>query len=637
MSGSTADYQEILIDGYHFRLAPNTKLQASAVDRFPGKVTVGDYSLDSNDLLSAQVISDLTGGHGVQELKEGVDDTRYRFGTIYTRFPGQFIKPFAISKATLGSGSVFPLGDLLYAGTIYRMAASGTTLYQDTTSRGAMAGVPSEKAVAFSGSNAVPIVYVPNGNNGYTAFDPATNTRRNVASPDMQAFVVWDDKLIGIDNGGQLYYATAGTAAADTTFTSYGPGGKLDAAFEPKRLHVFKNQAGESAVHVVTADNVWVFDSATPRLYRIPDFESVHPNFGLASCVWRGTMYVAGGMDILEFNGNVIRNIGLSRDEGLPWHYTGFVRDLVPAQNALYALVKGRTLLGTTHWSVHEYNGIGWCCIKTGEGTPVRAMVSNAGGAYNLHWGLNAGGALYGQTLPVNMANPREEITSGALQMGFGDFTAPYTDDDGNQAYNATYYLDTGWFDANMKGYTKIANALEVDVEGMDFDQTSETARVFYRVDGGTAWTQLGADITTSGHHVLNFGTLTNGISPGLPFEKIEFRLEYEDDIHEPYVQSQTVIVNSMVFSFLKVMNPSWSWTCQVDLGSTHNEQSPENMLAKLIALKNSGVFYPMVHRDATYRIRIAQVSGAEDTGQDTRGIYMLSLLEVPSKLGAPV
>lgn len=638
MSNDTPDYGEVIIGtsptAMRFKLA--APMLPVAVDRLAPKVTVGDYSIDSNDLLSAWVISDSTGGHGVADLREGVDDSRYRFGDIYTRRPRQYCKPFQTANTSLASGSVFHLGDLYTGGNWSMIASGGTDLYKDnvdTTNN--LAGVPASKGVMYSGSGASTYFYVPMGNNGYAVYDGgATFANINGAgdTDNFQAFCIWDDKIIGITNGGQLYYATA--AANPTVWTSYGTGGKLDASHEPKALHVYYNRAGESAVHVVTGSGVWVFDASTPRLYLIPDFASVHPYFGVASCVWNANLYVAAGLDILEYNGSVVRNIGLSRDDGLPWNYqggptsfypaaddTGYTRDLIPGQGTLYALVRGLKTGGVYYHSMHEWTGIGWHAIFIGSSSngPVRGLVSRAANQYRLYWGLAGSGAYYYMTLPVSFTNPREAIDNSAFNFGWS----------GKGNASDPYYLETGKFDGNMKGYRKIANAVELDIRTLP---TDHTVVMKYRIDGGTSWTTLGT-ATTTGHIVLQFGTITaDGIYPGITFENIEFRMEFQDPNRNQY----TPLVESLVFSFLKVMNPSWSWTVSLDLTAPHADQSPENMLAKLVDLKNSGEFFALKHRNDTYRIRIAQLGGSEEDGQDTRGRYTLNVLEIPTKLGAP-
>lgn len=631
MSGTNDDYSEIVLDGMHF-LIEGKVIQESAIDRLAPKQTTGDYTLDSNDLLSAWVTGDLSGGHGVIDLREGVDDNRYRFGNLYTRYPNQISKPFAINTATLGTGAIRPLGDMTYSGTVYRIFAEGVNLYADSSSLGALSSSPSsgEKLVMFTGTAANAMVYIPR-TSGYSVYNPASTTLRNVASPDMKSFVAWDNKLIAISRTGQLYYAITATAAADTTFTSYGTQGKLDPAFTPISLVVYYNRSGEPAVHVITDQNVWIFDPSTPRLYPIPDFGSVHPRFGKANAVWRGELYVAAGMDILSYNGNVVRNVGLSRDHGLPYLYQGYVVDMVSGQNSLYAYVQGQTTGGVTYFSVHEYSGLGWHCIylSNSANTPTQMAMSNATtGGYRLYWGLSSGGTYYYQQLPESFTNPRAAIEDGAIIMG--DYTN-FTDYGLGNVYETLYYLETGRFDGNMKGYLKIANAVTVDIRSLAFGY--ETYTLKYRINNATSWTTLGT-ATTSGRKVFPFGTLTDGIYPGVPIETLELRHELQDEIPTPYAQSTSFVMNFSVTSYLIRKNPSLAWTCTVNLNAPHNDQSPENMRAKLTALRTSGTFFPAIIQGTTYRCRLSGVAGARQTGQDTRGMYSLSIIEIPNEPG---
>jgi hypothetical protein len=620
VSNDTTDYGEIIIDGYHFKLFQNSDVQASAVDRFPGKITVGDYTLDSNDLLSTINISDLSGGNGIIDHIEGTTDNRYRIGSIYTRYPRQWTKPFRIAKLAIGlSGEQYAIGDMYdYANSRYDLYTVNRGTTQDLVRNGTdttynLTLDPTDKGIAYRGAGADTFLYIPMGAAGYATYEPDGPTFTNNGGEDMVSFCAWDDKLIGIDVNGQLYYATS--AAATTTFTSYGVGGKLDRSIIPKSLIVYRNQANENQVHVITDSGVFVFDPATPRLYEIPDLFSVHPYYGIASAKWRGNLFVAAGMDLLEYNGSVIRNIGLSRDDGLPYEDQGRIVSLAAGQNSLYAFVQS-SIGGSLYSAVYEWSGFGWHTVAKTEGGSAQVLhVSRHTGYYRLYWGSD--NDLYYQTLPVSFTNPQEAIAATGFEFGRATETN-------------TFYLETGRYDGGMPGYQKIANSIEIDLTRK---VATDTITLKYRTDFSTSWTTLGT-VTATGHTRLPFGTVTSdGIYPGIPFEVIEFRLEFT----ELSTTTDTDVVKSMVFSFLKVMNPSWSWTVQLDLTSAHSGRSPEQMFDKLVALKDSGVFYSMKHWDDTYRIRIAGMSGAQETGKDKRGVYTMSLLEIPSKLGAPV
>lgn len=632
MASSTDDHSEIVLDGMHF-LVDGKVIQESAIDRLAPKQTTGDYTLDSNDLLSAWVLGDLTGGHGITDLREGVEDNRYSFGTMYTRHPNQISKPYSIYQYDIGGVLVVvrPLGDYMNGGVIERMTAADDRLFSSTTNIGAMGGVSQarEKGVSFSGTASTSVFYVPTVT-GYTVYKTSGPTIRNSAAIIFRSFCLWDNKLIGISTAGQLYYALTATTAGDTTFTSYGATGKLDPAYVALSLEVYYNRSGEPAIHVITDQNVWIFDPATPRLYPIPDFGSVHPQFGYASAVWRGELFVAAGMDILAYNGNVVRNLGLSRDQGIPYLYQGHVVDLVAGQNSLYALVYGQAGAGSTWYqSVHEWSGLGWHAIYASIKEKPTQMAISQDGPYRLLWGTALDGKFYGQDLPGSFTNPRMAIEDAGLTMG--DFTNP---NGGSTLYVTLYYLETGYFDGNMAGYTKIANAVEVDIRLMS--ATTETYTLKYRINSETAWTTLGTT-TLKGQTVFQFGTLANGIYPGISFERIQFRHELQDALPLPYTQVTSFVLTSAVFSYLVRKNPSLAWTCTVNLSAPHNEQSPANMRAKLTTLRTSGTFFPVIIQGTTYRARLSGVAGARHTGLDTRSMVSLSIVEIPSKLGVPV
>ncbi len=651
---STPDYGEIDLDGMRFKLAAD--ISVSAVDRFPPKITIGDYSQDSNDLLSSWVISDLSGGHGVADLDEGTDTNRYHWGTINTRYPKQWAKPFRRYGELVSTSYVYPLGDMTISGATTRYAVAGThRLYSDIptgtplttthwTDRGAITGIPTDKAVAYTGTAANPMLYVPQGNNGYSVYDTSGPTLRNVTAQElMVSFCLWDNKLIGIDTDGQLYEAITATAAGDTVFTDYGDDGKLDPAFRPKHLITYYNRAGDPAIYVITDQNVWVFDPSTPRLYLVPDLSSPNPRFGDACCTWRGLLYISSGMDLYEFNGTVRRNVGLSRDDGptrengsggqhsLPYQYLNTIVDLIPSQNSLYAYVKGKLISGSLYYSsMQEWSSYGWCTNWTSalstNGPSWGAMSRAGGGDAFLWWGdlgqasTNANTGF--QPFPTNDTNPREAMGSGAYLFGTGG-TGIAQDD---------YALETGEFDGGMPGYTKVASALSITL-----DDNSESVPIgvpfYYRVNGGAYQGPNSIDTGGTKTGTFQFGQAdSNGLYPGMTFKRIELKFAAWNESF-----STTVLVKNAIFTFRKVQNPSLAWTALIDLKAPHDGNNPDTMRAKLTTLRTQGVFFTMKHQNNVYRVTISGVSGQEHLGKDHRGQVTVSILEIPQATGVPV
>lgn len=620
---STVPYGTVKIDGQIYPLVKDSRPNEVATDRFPGKITIGDYTVDSNDLLSSWNITDLSGGHGVVDLREGVTDNRYQIGTIYTRHPSKWSKPFRITRSVLngGAGDVTPLGDMYHTGAFHFFFDLNGSLWENTTNLGSLGGaLPTNRSVVFQGLAALPYLYVPQGT-GYATYEPVGATRTSNATEDHIAFLLWNQQLIGIDDDGQLYHAE--TAAPTTVFTAYGAGSKLDASMRPKNLLNYWNRSNERSIYVVSDSGLWAFDPATPALYEIPDINGVHPKFGEASCVWNGNLYIAAGMDIIEFNGSVGRNIGLSRDDGLPdLGLNPYVADLVAAQNSMYAMVRSTAVSGSYVTSIHEYSSFGWLMVESREvaNTGVGIAMSRAGGTYRLIWG-GGDGNFSAQSLPMDYTNPSVVAASS-----FG-----YATGTGVSAFASTYYMYSGYFDANMPNYVKLASSLRLDIEhpAATDEDVDDVVIVDYRVDNDTAWTRI-ATRTFTGATTGEFGTIdAQGVYPGIPFSRIQLRVGIGELTDNTATSPR---IKSVSLAFLKMQNPSWSWTIQLDLEKTHGDRSPDEMYTDLVALKDDDRFYAIQMLDGpegTFRARIAAMSAVPQTGTDRRRQVQLNVIEV--------
>jgi len=249
---TAASYSEVAIGETFFRLVPKSRVNRVALDKLAAKITIGNYGLDTNETLSAVVYSDLTGGNGVHEAKEGITDNRYDSGTIYTRQNECWTKPYRITHNDWGSGNNYQIADMNVSGTWKRYWSQNNTLYADTTNTThALGAQPVNKGCVFAGTAASKYLYIPMGTNGYRTLEPVGDTYTSVTAAElMVSFVKWFSKLIAIDTDGQIYEAVQ--ANTTTTFTDYGDDGKVDPDFTPKRLHLFYNRAGETVPYVVT-------------------------------------------------------------------------------------------------------------------------------------------------------------------------------------------------------------------------------------------------------------------------------------------------------------------------------------------------------------------------------------------------
>lgn len=646
------NWGEVILDGMRFPLMQ--AMEFVDLTRFQGRVITGAPDLTSNPLLSTWVISNLMGGHGIDKLKEGTDQNRYRFATLYARIPDQLALPrYVRSVAGPNTTRACPLGDLYesgtykmyadYGGKLVRWSESGLTA---SASLGNLAGASVNKGVEFRGTGTRKL-FIPAGANGYSTWDGSSLATH--ATPLAQSFTLWDNKLICLDTDGQLHWTTDGTTwTGGTSGDSYGVGGKLDASYIPINLVVYYDRSDNPCVHVVTNRGVWSFDPAGPRLYLTDAQWPHHPYQGLGSDKWRGTMYVSNGMGITQFNGNLVNpGMGLDRDDGLPAtlsytptdplgstpvNYRGYIADLQQEYNGLYALVAGGNNSGNRHTSIHVFTGFGWHCEYASTSATATSkitwmQVSQAEGVSRLWWGENGG--LKSIKLPVDFANPRSIYSAG--------------DKTGEFDCDGTFIFESGRFDAEMANYIKVANTLEIKVGEED---VPDSLRVFYRRNGGTTYTEFTyiPDLTGNpsatlgikapGIYSLEFGTALAGGTgfSGVSFLDIEIRAQMKGSAREvgsTGISPTSPIIEYMALTYRQLIPSGYSWTGVIDLQKPHTKSSPETMRDKLDALVNYAGFFEMTYQGKTYRVCLAQQTGMDESGHDTRGTRRINILEV--------
>jgi hypothetical protein len=627
---------EALVDSYDEIILNNVPMKTVGrvpdvnLSVFGGKVVTGDYTKDSNPLLSAWVTSDLSGGLGVVEMNEGVDVNRYNKGSWYTRYPGKISRRFKVkglSEASAGwntnLGSAAPrfLSDILVAGTWQGIISIGVDLYRlsTTVTIGALTAAPVGNAVTYRGAAAVDYVVVPMGASGVARISTAyavTNTAAGATCPAAQAIVIWDNKLLAIDTAGQLWYSLDPTAA----WTSYGATAKLPSGSVPRALVRYFDRQGQPACFVVSDTEVWQFNPDTPEFFSVDVNFPPHPYHGLAACRWGGDLYFSVGLGVHRYTGGSLSAMGLDRDDGVP--LVGFTHivggGLVPGYNSMYALTNDSGGAGS-YSALYEWTGTGWNQLWSealyGLAVDHSIGISRHEGNYRLYWGVDGASDsdLFYLDLPISFANPSDLGSSVAW---------------GNPTYGGAGviqldYLVTSTFDAGMKGYLKLANALDVTIK--DISATG-TLTVSYFIDGTSG--TLGT-ITTEGTTSLPFGTLANGIYPGMLFESISLQFSLADTSDDPFV------MESAVLSYVALKPSSYSWTVQLNLEESHGGSSPRIILAALDSILTAGVMVPFVLRGTTYRVFLSQVQGAVSTGADESANRTISLLQIPQTLGA--
>lgn len=627
-------YDEIILDGMPLKLRGT--LPDSNLATFQRKMVIGDYTQESNPLLSSWVISDLSGGNGIFDMNESSDSTRYNIGNMYTRWPAQITSGYQV---TILNGSNLPLRfrymtDVFYLDQWYMLVSTtdpenGHTWFELNSTR-LEPGIslddeiwvePAGHSISYRGTADVTSVITPLGEHGYLHINTET-LAVTVISPDpldapaLLDATIWDDKMVGVDIDGQLWWTTDPTNG----WTNYGPTARVPTAETPRRVAAYFDRSGNPCVFVLTELRLWQFAADGPQIFNVDVSFPPGPHQGLAGTKWSGELYFSVGMGVHRYTGGALSAMGLDRDSGLPVAYNGWIVDLVPGYNSMFALVQRPDLSGYTFpdgpptpiTHLQEWTGAGWhenWEVTGADAVPYSMGITRATDGQALVWGAASNSfetcGLWFMPLPITFANPRQRLT----------LTNGFTQTKG--------FLETAVFDAGMPGYLKVASSFDVKMTVLKRSGGGQFL-IRYKIDDATDWSLLG-EITTNGNSSIPFGEFADGIYPGLVFERIQFRLEA--------TTSCQFLMESAVLSFLKTVPPSNSWTPTIDLSAEYAGNSPAVMSAHIDQIMQDRLFVPLVLRGNTYRVLVSSSSGSTQTGADESALRQVSLLEVPLSL----
>ena len=78
---------QVILDGRAYRIAG--KVQRELATRFAPKTVIGDYTDESNPLVSTATWRSWNGGFGLETIRSAGDFNRARWSSLYTRLPGR--------------------------------------------------------------------------------------------------------------------------------------------------------------------------------------------------------------------------------------------------------------------------------------------------------------------------------------------------------------------------------------------------------------------------------------------------------------------------------------------------------------------------------------------------------------------
>jgi len=643
MAASVVEPNEIVLNGVYYPLT--RPVQSVLASIYPSKVVIGDTSKDSQLYSSIIHWSDWRGGLGKERMAGAADVNRAWYSSLQLRYNNHLVLPgLANVTAACSHGLAGPnvtaineLGSDIYAVWTQGGGASKVHKYAEASDSwgSAVATINDQVTDSISFTDAGGTTYLvfahsDSGGSGYTYTDDGSSWTTDTT--DAKYLATWDDRLWGIDNTGQLWYAyTIGTEINDCKLPV--PNSYVTALF------VARNAMGTPIIYAATLDGLFAHDAENSRFIETQMTFPTHPDNGRSTTKWRDSVYIPSGLGIYKYingsNSAVITPVGPDRDDGLPSSYRGTVSLLEGTHNELLAGIDATTApvsvgataipqnysSGTNHIgafviepstgnsSIIGYNEMGWETkwVASTAGKAIDSMhVSNLKSGvdgtvnYRVWWGFHE--RVYNMALQRDIVNPSQ----------VPEFQ-----------YGSSGFIETPWFDAFQTEVDKLAMQLKVEVEDAS---ASEQVLVQYATDYTESFTTLGT-ITSDGTTTYSFPD--SDTPTGTEFRSIKFKLTLSRGSNTKL--SPDVV--SMVLVFRKKLEAKWGHQVQIDLNRDYNGRNPQELRAALVEAIEKTSLCEFTFRDdaggtRNYYVDVRAATGLEYTGYDERGSTSITLVE---------
>ena len=622
MANKVIKKNEIYLNGQYYPIAHPVKQVLASI--YPAKVTIGDTTRDSQARTSIISWSDFRGGIGVERMEGSKDVDRSWFSTCSLRYKRHLVLP-SKTESVSNSDATGESLDVLqeFNGALYGIWSNQKVYKYESGSDSFSSALDTLPAVATDAlevrmGGTLYLVIATGG--GYTYTSNGTDFTDDTRDVKFLAF--WDEKLWGIDNTGQLWYATSiGTEALDAKLPL--PDGYITDLF------VARNANGDPILYAMTKEGLYAHDFANARWVETQLALPFHNENGKGSTRWRDSVYIPAGLGIYKYingsNSAVVSVVGPDKDHGLPSDYRGNIAKLMGTHNDLIALVDGTLAPNTVdmfasnestvidastgYSTILGWNEMGWevkwAASGTNQGKKITAgFVSDVGGTltatnpYRMYWGFD--GDLYYQQLQSDVINPTQ--------------VANYNYED---SVDGVHY--TSWFSADQVEVDKLALKAKVETANCNSNQT---VKIEYATDYVESYTTMGT-ITSDGLTTYTFGS-----NVGTTFRAIQFKIA---------LATNTKIVSpdliSLTLEFRKKLNPKLGWTVNIDLSKAYKGNSAKAMRANILSAIESNTLIEFTYRDDSttnrnYYVDIINAQGLEYTAYDERGTTQLTLSE---------
>ena len=622
MANKVVKKNEVYLNGNYYPITRPVQQVLASI--YPAKVTIGDTTRDSQARTSVISWSDFRGGIGVERMEGATDVDRSWFSTCSLRYKRHLVLP-AKTTSVSNSGATGESLDILqeFNGALYGIWSDKKVYKYESGSDSfgsALDTLPDVATDALEVRMGGTLYLVIAHTGGYTYTSDASSFTDDTTDTKFLAF--WNDKLWGISNTGQLWYASSiGTEVNDAKLPL--PDGHVTDLF------VARNASGNPVLYAMTKEGLYAHDSTNALWVETQLALPFHNENGKGTIRWRDSVYIPAGLGIYKYingtNSAVVSVMGPDKDHGLPSDYRGSISKLLGTHNDLIALIDGTltpsvvdmfatgesaVVDDTTGYStVLGYNESGWevkwASSGNDQGKKITAgFVSDVGGTltatnpYRLYWGFD--GSLYYQQLQSDVINPTQVVNYN------------YEDN-----VDGIHY--TPWFSADQVEVDKLALKLKVETADCNANQT---VKIEYGTDYTESYTTMGT-ITSNGITTYTFGS-----SLGTTFRSIQFKITLATNTK---ITSPDMI--SLTLEYRKKLDTKFGWSVNIDINKTYKGSSSKAMRSNILSAIQSNTLLEFTYRDDSstnrnYYVDITNAQGLEETAYDERGTTQLLLTE---------
>jgi len=632
--------QEILLGAFKYPIIG--EVQSGLVSNDALKIVTSDQNRDSHARLSVQSWGNWTQGTGIDKW-DGIEprgkdhawdsDLQLHISDGHLVLPG--LATLTSAGAASDIGIISELSNVIYAsfGTDLRSYSDTTNVWTNVDTLPADATDEVHDA-RLEDTTYMAIAHGTGWSYSSGSFPMTDRTK------DAQFLLLHDERLWGIDATGQLWWVFApGETETDDAQLPLGNN-------EVTNMFLGYDSGNNAVIYVSTTRGLFIHDVGNRRFeHRIS--LPFHPDNGKGSDSWEDFMYFSAGLAIRQYNGisGQVSQVGLDRNDGMPSDRRGTIRQLVPSHNELLAIIDATTIAsagdlfmssqqspgtsnsfaldpdtGFSHIMGWDTNGWERKWLSTESTSAITWLhVSDSYNQYRMWWAQNQ--RIYHMQIPQNIINP------------------VYVTD---LPYALSGNHETPDFTGGQSEVDKLAVRLRVELSGMS---STETVVLSFALNGSSTFTIMDSVYSTSAATTTGKVT-TNGIATytfddvttpaGTPFRSIRFKIAEARGSNT----TLTPDVLRVDFEWRKKLPALWGHQCTVDLSSSYDGKSKEQMFENLRATAEQNAMSRFTFRDRdsddagntnpyVYYVDVIGLQALENTGSEFASKFQLTLAEL--------